>query len=197
MAPIERKNIDLSSLKKSQCPGVLHRGPGSGKGTQCEKIVAKYGLTHLSSGDLLREEVKSGSPRGGQLTKMMQAGELVPLEIVLDLIKEAMVKAIGKKSNGFLIDGYPREIQPSKLVIFLDVSEETLVSRCMKRGLTSGRVDDNVETITKRLQTFQQATKPVIDHYEKKNKLVRIKGEGSVDEIFAEVIKHLNKAMSK
>ncbi|KAI6180057.1 Adenylate kinase isoenzyme 1 [Aphelenchoides besseyi] len=208
MAPIERKNIDLSSLKKANVPVFfIVGGPGSGKGTQCEKIVAKYGLTHLSSGDLLREEVKSGSPRGGQLTKMMQAGELVPLEIVLDLIKEAMVKAIGKKSNGFLIDGYPREvkqgdqfeleIQSSKLVIFFDVSEETLVSRCMKRGLTSGRVDDNVETIKKRLQTFQQATKPVIEHYEKKNKLVRIKGEGSVDKIFAEVTKHLDKAMSK
>lgn len=90
---------------------MLSGGPGSGKGTQCEKIVAKYGLSHLSSGDLLRDEVKSGSARGSELTKIMEAGQLVPLEVVLDLIKEAMVKAVAKGSKGFLIDGYPREVK--------------------------------------------------------------------------------------
>ncbi|KAI6232162.1 Adenylate kinase isoenzyme 1 [Aphelenchoides besseyi] len=204
MAPIERKQIDLTPLKEANVPVFfIVGGPGSGKGTQCEKIVAKYGLTHLSSGDLLREEVKSGSPRGGQLTKMMQAGELVPLEIVLDLVKEAILKAVKNGSRGFLIDGYPREvkqgdqfeeeIQPCKLVIFFDVSEETLVNRCLQRGLTSGRVDDNVNTIKKRLQTFNTATQPVVDHYIQKQKLVRIKGEGSVEEIFVEVSDHLQK----
>ena len=84
-------------------------GPGSGKGTQCEKIVDKYGYTHLSSGDLLRAEVKSGSERGKQLNEMMQRGELVPNEIVLDMIRDAML-ANADKSNGFLIDGYPRQV---------------------------------------------------------------------------------------
>lgn len=84
-------------------------GPGSGKGTQCERIVAKYGYTHLSSGDLLRAEVKSGSARGQMLNEMMEKGELVSNQIVLDMIKDAMLNKI-ETSNGFLIDGYPREV---------------------------------------------------------------------------------------
>ncbi|TKR72435.1 hypothetical protein L596_019881 [Steinernema carpocapsae] len=204
---VERKNIDLGPLKAANVPiFFIVGGPGSGKGTQCEKIVAKYGLTHLSSGDLLRAEVKSGSPRGTQLTKIMEAGELVPLEVVLDLIKEAMLEAIKKGSKGFLIDGYPREvkqgeqfeaeIQPSKLVVYFDVSEETLVKRLLHRAKTSGRADDNMETIKKRLHTFNNATAPVVLHYEKKGKLARIKAEGSVDEIFAVVTSHLDKAVA-
>uniref|UniRef100_A0A1I7YJ73 Adenylate kinase isoenzyme 1 n=1 Tax=Steinernema glaseri TaxID=37863 RepID=A0A1I7YJ73_9BILA len=207
MAPVvERKKIDLAPLKAANVPiFFIVGGPGSGKGTQCEKIVAKYGLTHLSSGDLLRAEVKSGSSRGAQLTKIMEAGELVPLEVVLDLIKEAMLEAIKKGSKGFLIDGYPREvkqgeqfeseIQPAKLAIFFDVSEETLVKRLLKRAETSGRADDNMETIKKRLHTFNSATAPVVAHYGKQGKLVRIKAEGTVDEIFAVVTTHLDKAV--
>ncbi|PIO75207.1 adenylate kinase isoenzyme 5 domain protein [Teladorsagia circumcincta] len=109
---MDRKKIDLTPLKKANVPiFFIVGGPGSGKGTQCEKIVAKYGLSHLSSGDLLRDEVKSGSPRGAKLDKIMKAGELVPLEVVLDLVKEAMLKEIAKCSKGFLIDGYPRDVK--------------------------------------------------------------------------------------
>ncbi|KAI6219706.1 hypothetical protein M3Y95_01095300 [Aphelenchoides besseyi] len=171
-----RSEVKLEPSRLANVPiFFIVGGPSSGKSTQCEKIVAKYGLTHLSSGDLCREEVKLGSKRGSELAKIMEAGELVPLEIVLDLIKEAMVKAIGKESKGFLIEGYPREvkqgdqfeaeIQPCKLVIFFDVSEKTLVNRWKQRRLTSGRVDDKVKSIKKRLQTFNTATQPVVDHY--------------------------------
>ncbi|KAK6112966.1 adenylate kinase [Brugia pahangi] len=205
-AKIERKNIDLTPLKKANVPiFFIVGGPGSGKGTQCDKIVAKYGLTHLSSGDLLRAEVKSGSPRGSELNKLMQNGELVPLEIVLDLVKEAMIEAIAKGSKGFLIDGYPREvkqgeqfeneIQPAKLVLFFDVSEDTLVKRCLHRAETSGRVDDNIDTIKKRLHTYITATAPVVDYYEKQGKLIKIPSEGAVDEIFKVVQQHLDKAV--
>ncbi|CAI4228794.1 unnamed protein product [Auanema sp. JU1783] len=207
MAPIDRKNIDLTQLKQANVPiFFIVGGPGSGKGTQCEKIVAKYGLSHLSSGDLLRDEVKSGSSRGSQLTQIMEAGQLVPLEVVLDLIKEAMLKAVEKGSKGFLIDGYPREvsqgeqfeseIQDAKLVLFFDVEEETLVKRLLKRAETSGRADDNSETIKKRLHTFTTATAPVVDYYEKKGKLVKINAEGSVDSIFAVVTENLDKAVA-
>ncbi|GMT31554.1 hypothetical protein PFISCL1PPCAC_22851, partial [Pristionchus fissidentatus] len=200
------KTIDLAPLKKANVPiFFIVGGPGSGKGTQCEKIVAKYGLSHLSSGDLLRDEVKSGSPRGAQLTKIMEAGQLVPLTVVLDLIKEAMLKEVAKGSKGFLIDGYPREvaqgdqfeaeIMPAKLAVYFEVSEETLVKRLLKRAETSGRADDNMDTIKLRLKTFNEATAPVVAHYEKKRKLARIKAEGTVDEIFAEVDKHFDKAM--
>ncbi|KAF8385583.1 hypothetical protein PRIPAC_74725 [Pristionchus pacificus] len=200
------KKIDLTPLKKAGVPiFFIVGGPGSGKGTQCEKIVAKYGLSHLSSGDLLRAEVKSGSSRGAELTKIMEAGQLVPLTVVLDLIKEAMLKEVAKGSKGFLIDGYPREvaqgdqfeaeIMPAKLAVYFEVSEDTLVKRLLKRAETSGRADDNMDTIKKRLKTFNEATAPVVAHYEKKGKLARIKAEGTVDEIFAEVVKHLDKAI--
>uniref|UniRef100_A0A0N4Z7L5 Adenylate kinase isoenzyme 1 n=1 Tax=Parastrongyloides trichosuri TaxID=131310 RepID=A0A0N4Z7L5_PARTI len=203
MAPT-RKDIDLTPLKKANVPIIfIVGGPGSGKGTQCDKIVAKYGLTHLSSGDLLRDELKSGSSRAAELLKIMELGQLVPLEVVLDLIKEAMVKAIQKGSKGFLIDGYPREvkqgeqfeseIQEAKTVIYFEVVEATLVKRLLGRAATSGRADDNEETIKKRIVTFNQSTAPVVDYYEKKGKLCRINAEGSVDDIFNKVVSHLDK----
>jgi len=177
-------------------------GPGSGEGTQCAKMVAKYGLSHLSSGDLLRDEVQSGSARGSELTKIMESGQLVPLEVVLDLIKEAMLKEFSKGSKGFLIDGYPREIKQgdqfeseimeSALVIYFDVPAATMTDRLLGRAQTSGRVDDNIDTIKKRLDTFYKQTEPVVDHYKKKGKLCHIKAEGSVDQIFGEVEKSLD-----
>merc|ERR1712112_568335 len=102
--------VDCSALTASGLPIVwVLGGPGCGKGTQCDKIVAQYGFTHLSSGDLLREEVASGSERGKNLTAIMESGQLAPLATVLDLLAEAMLKKLGG-SKGFLIDGYPREV---------------------------------------------------------------------------------------
>merc|ERR1712002_281119 len=106
--------VDCSALTASGLPIVwVLGGPGCGKGTQCDKIVAKYGYTHLSSGDLLRAEVQSGSERGKQLTAIMEKGDLVPMFVVLDLLAEAMLAKLGG-SKGFLIDGYPREVQQGK-----------------------------------------------------------------------------------
>uniref|UniRef100_A0A0K0FTY1 adenylate kinase n=1 Tax=Strongyloides venezuelensis TaxID=75913 RepID=A0A0K0FTY1_STRVS len=202
-----RKNIDLSALKKANVPIIfIVGGPGSGKGTQCDKIVAKYGFTHISSGDLLREELKSGSERAGELLKIMELGQLVPMEVVLDLIKERILQCIEKGSKGFLIDGYPREviqgstfeseIQEAKTVIYFEVSEASLVKRLLGRALTSGRADDNEETIKKRIETFNKSTAPVVEYYEKKGKLHKINAEGSVDEIFSKVSFHLDKILS-
>ncbi|GFX46853.1 adenylate kinase isoenzyme 1 [Trichonephila clavipes] len=171
-------------------------GPGSGKGTQCERIVEKYGFTHLSTGDLLREECKSGSQRGARLVDIMKKGQLVPNEEVLLLLKEAMLKNLAN-SKGFLIDGYPREVgqavefekQVSKcsFLLFFDVPDDIMKERLMNRGKTSGRADDNEETITKRLLTFHNHTQPILDHYG--DKVKKIPGSGTVDEIFAEVTK--------
>jgi len=170
-------------------------GPGSGKGTQCNKIVEKYGYTHLSTGDLLRDEVQSGSPLGRELNEIMQRGELVSLENVLTLLKEAMLRH--PASRGFLIDGYPREVEQGirfeadvahvNSVIYFEVADETMKVRLCKRGETSGRSDDNEETILKRLKTFHDLTEPVIEHYSKQGKVCKIVAEGSVDEIFAKV----------
>lgn len=176
-------------------------GPGCGKGTQCDKIIAKYGFLHLSSGDLLREEVSSGSPRGAQLQELMSKGLFVPTDVVLELIKERMNKAreAGTKP-GFLIDGYPRELEqgilfekdvcPVDLIIFFDVANETLKKRLMGRAAVSQRADDNEETIKKRIEIFNQKNDQIVKHYEKK--VVRINAEGSVDDIFAEVSKALD-----
>ncbi|XP_052220211.1 adenylate kinase isoenzyme 5-like isoform X2 [Dreissena polymorpha] len=176
-------------------------GPGSGKGTQCAKIVEKYGFCHLSSGDLLREEVGSGSERGKRLNEIMEKGELVSLDVVLELIREAMEKKMSE-TKCFLIDGYPREmnqgtrfekeITECSNVLYFEVSDDTMVSRLMERGKTSGRVDDNEQTIKKRLQTFHNQTQPVIDHYTGKNKVVKISAEGGVDAVFTEVQTFMN-----
>ncbi|KAK8393016.1 hypothetical protein O3P69_013213 [Scylla paramamosain] len=108
-AAVERKQLDLAPLRDAKLPVIfVLGGPGCGKGTQCEKIVKQYGFTHLSSGDLLRDEVSSGSERGKALNAIMEKGDLVPLEVVLDLLAEAMLKRVST-SKGFLIDGYPRE----------------------------------------------------------------------------------------
>lgn len=171
-------------------------GPGSGKGTQCERIVAKYGYTHLSSGDLLRAEVKSGSDRGKMLNELMEKGELVTNQIVLDMIKDAMI-AKCESSKGFLIDGYPRQVDqglefekqiaPCKLVLYVEASDETMTKRLLNRGLSSGRVDDNEATIKNRLATFHQHTKPVVDHYSKQNKLRGVSSEQAPDVVFTQV----------
>ncbi|KAK1334106.1 hypothetical protein QTO34_005106 [Cnephaeus nilssonii] len=157
-------------LKKTKIIFVVG-GPGSGKGTQCEKIVQKYGYTHLSTGDLLRAEVSSGSARGKMLSEIMEKGQLVPLETVLDMLRDAMMAAV-ETSKGFLIDGYPREVQQGEefeqrigqptLLLYVDAGAETMTKRLLKRGETSGRVDDNEETIKKRLDTYYKATEPVI-----------------------------------
>ncbi|CAF1446892.1 unnamed protein product [Adineta ricciae] len=171
-------------------------GPGSGKGTQCERIVQKYGFTHLSTGDLLRDAVQSKSERGEQLNALMKEGKLVPMEVVLDLLKEKMLET-ADKSKGFLIDGYPREvpqakkfeelIAPCDLVLYVQATDETMTKRLLHRGQTSGRVDDNEETIKKRLKTFHNQTIPVLDLYERRNKLVEVNSELLPDEVFKEV----------
>ncbi|KAK9392465.1 adenylate kinase isoenzyme 1 [Crotalus adamanteus] len=176
-------------------------GPGSGKGTQCEKIVQKYGYTHLSTGDLLREEVSSGSDRGKKLSAIMEKGELVPLDTVLDMLRDAML-AKADKSKGYLIDGYPREVNQGvefekkiaapTLLLYVDAGKDTMVKRLLKRGETSGRVDDNEETIKKRLDTYYKATEPVIAYYEKKGIVCKVNAEGTVDEVFKQVCTHLD-----
>jgi len=197
---VERKNLDLVPLRNAKLPVIfVLGGPGCGKGTQCERIVAKYGYTHLSSGDLLRDEVKSGSERGKALNAIMEKGDLVPLVVVLDLIAEEMLKKY-KTSKGFLIDGYPREqaqgvqfedqILPCTRVLYFDVPDEVMVERLLNRAKTSGRVDDNEATIKLRLNTFHKHSEPVIEYY--KNKCYKIVALKTPDEVFVEVAKVLD-----
>ncbi|XP_078502793.1 adenylate kinase isoenzyme 1 isoform X2 [Lissotriton helveticus] len=191
------KDSDPRAEKLKTCKIIfVVGGPGSGKGTQCEKIVAKYGYTHLSSGDLLRAEVKAGSERGKKAAAIMEKGDLVPLDMVLDMLKDAMM-AKANESKGFLIDGYPRDVQqgqefekkigPPSLLLYIDVKSETMLQRLLKRAETSGRADDNEQTIKKRLETFYKATEPVIAFYESRGIVRKINAEGTVDQVFQQV----------
>jgi adenylate kinase len=174
-------------------------GPGSGKGTQCERIVAKYGYQHLSAGDLLRDEVASGSEAGKMCSEIMKEGKLVPMAVTIQLLKNAMVRS-GK--DKFLIDGFPRALDQAfefekgimkpRAVLFFDCPMEVMEERLLNRGKTSGRADDNAETIKKRFVTFTEQSLPVTDHYAKEGKLHKISAVPAPDEVFGEVVKALD-----
>lgn len=175
-------------------------GPGSGKGTQCDMIVKEYGFKHLSAGDLLREEVKKGTELGKELEGIMKEGKLVPTDVTVKLLREAMEKST---ADTFLIDGFPREIQqakffkrevkPPQLVIYYDCPEDVMKERLLKRAQTSGRADDNEDTITKRFKTFLECTMPVVEDYEQKGLLVRISAVPPPEEVFKETERAIEK----
>ncbi|KAJ8729699.1 hypothetical protein PYW08_001280 [Mythimna loreyi] len=174
-------------------------GPGAGKSTQCEMIVAKYGFTHLSTGELLRAEVECGSERSKYLTAIMDQGGLVPNEVVLCLLKEA-IEIMEADSNGFLLDGYPRErcqaitfeetIASPTAILYFEVSDATLTQRLLDRAPTSDRTDDNEATIKQRLKVFLDNNQDLLDQYP--NLISRINAESSREAIFAEVEKVLD-----
>lgn len=172
-------------------------GPGAGKGTQCQRIVETFQFVHLSAGDLLREEMgRPDSKYGKLISYYIKEGKIVPSEVTIMLLKMAMKKS-GK--NRFLIDGFPRALSQAekfeqyvcegRLVLFYDCNEEVLMKRLLKRGETSGRTDDNVESIRKRFKTFKETTYPVIEYFEKRNKVRKLDASRSVEEIFKETAK--------
>jgi adenylate kinase len=183
---------------------ILFGPPGSGKGTQSEKLIEKYGLIHLSTGNLLREEIASQTDLGLAAKSYMDKGELVPDEVVLGMIACALDANV--HANGFLFDGFPRTVAQAKgldemlekrgsgidLVLALEVGEEELVSRLVNRGKTSGRSDDNEEVIRARIVEYGNKTAAVADHYAESDKVIHIKGEGSVDEIFDSLCRQIN-----
>ena len=188
---------------------ILFGPPGSGKGTQSEKLIAKYHLRHLSTGDLLRSEISRKTPLGIEAKKLMDKGNLVPDEVVIGMINDAV--DMNMESAGFLFDGFPRTaVQAEELdnllarkhtcidvMIALEVSEDELIKRLSKRGETSGRSDDTNEIVIRaRIAEYHKKTATVADHYRKAQKVVLIKGEGTVDEIFGRLsaeIDHLMK----
>ena len=179
---------------------ILFGPPGSGKGTQSEKLVDKYGLMHLSTGNLLREEIAQKTPLGLEAKSFMDKGQLVPDEVVIGMVDSYFDKH--PEAKGFLFDGFPRtvaqavaldkllELKKTEIasVLALEVTEEELVKRLLNRGKTSGRSDDtNEDVIRKRFAVYSNETTPVADHYRKARKFQSIKGEGSVDEIFSSI----------
>lgn len=188
---------------------ILFGPPGSGKGTQSEKLIATYGLKHLSTGDLLRSEIAAQTPLGLEAKSFMDKGQLVPDEVVIGMISSALDQ--NPQAKGFLFDGFPRteaqSIALDKLlklkqteigvVLALDVSEEELVKRLLNRGKTSGRSDDTNETVIRaRITEYQQKTTVVANYYSGFDKVVHIKGEGTVDEIFASLRSEIDQRLS-
>ncbi len=185
---------------------ILFGPPGSGKGTQSEKLIARYGLKHLSTGDLLRSEISQQTALGLEAKKIMDKGQLVPDEVVIGMISSALDG--NPDAKGFLFDGFPRtdkqaealdkllELKKTSIAVMLAliVSEEELVKRLVKRGETSGRSDDSNEGVIRaRIAEYNSKTAAVAEYYKKFDKVVLVKGEGSVDDIFGGLCGEIDK----
>ena len=184
---------------------VIFGAPGSGKGTQSERIVEKYGINHISTGDVLRAEIKNGTELGKTAKGYIDQGQLIPDELMIDIL--ASVFDSFKVSKGVIFDGFPRTIaqaealkkmlaergQDVSVMVDLDVPEEELMVRLIKRGKDSGRADDNEETIKKRLHVYHSQTAPLIDWYKNEKKYQHINGLGTMEGIFAEICEAVDK----
>ena len=185
---------------------VLFGPPGSGKGTQAEKIISKYQLIHLSTGDMLRAEIAAKSKLGLEAKTLMDKGDLVPDAVVIDMIENKL--SSNSTAKGFVFDGFPRTVKqaealdellakykaPIKAVLSLFVSEEELTKRILKRGETSGRADDRNEEIVKnRVVEYRNKTAPLANYYIASGKLKQIPGEGTIEEIFALLSQEIDK----
>lgn len=173
-------------------------GPGSGKGTQCGKLVKDYGCIHLSAGDLLRaEQERKGSKYGELIANCIKDGLIVPQEVTVALLQQAIENEYAKGNKLFLIDGFPRkmdqaitfenQIAKSALTIFFECPEQVMLQRLLQRGKTSGRTDDNIESIKKRFVTFVNTSMPVVEHFEKENKVIKVSCDKPVDEVYSQV----------
>ncbi len=181
---------------------VIFGAPGSGKGTQSDLLIKEYNLAHISTGDVLRAEMKAGTPLGKTAEGYIKEGKLVPDSIIIDMLRETLLSLDGDKA-GVIFDGFPRTIAQAEeldkmlaaqgesvtCVIGLEVDEEELIQRIILRGQTSGRSDDNHETVKKRLDTYNNQTLPLRDYYIRQGKYIKIVGVGAIDDIFANIKK--------
>lgn len=185
---------------------ILCGAPGCGKGTQSEFITKKYGLTHLSTGEIMRAEIKSGSELGQLIDSYISQGHLVPDEVTMRLL-ENYINSLPADTKGLIFDGFPRNLNQAvqlemlmkkrgditAVLIDINVPEDEIIRRLIERGKTSGRADDNLETIKERLIVYHDQTRPVDDYYELHDKYVRIQGLGTISEIFGRISRVLDK----
>ena len=186
-------------------------GPGAGKGTQCANLVRDYNFTHLSAGDLLRaEQDRKDSEFGDLIKSYIKDGKIVPMEVTVQLLENAMTEVVEKDKDHkgkFLIDGFPRKMDqalkfeetvcPSKFVLFYDCPEEEMQKRLLKRGETSGRSDDNAESIKKRFRTFVETSMPVVDFFQKQDRVIKIAATKTPDEVYEETKGKLEQRLGK
>ncbi|MDE6609161.1 MAG: adenylate kinase [Muribaculaceae bacterium] len=184
---------------------VIFGPPGSGKGTQSDKITDRYGLFHISTGDVLRKHIKDGTDLGKTAEDYISKGQLIPDQLMIDIL-DAHLEANPESKKGVIFDGFPRTIPQAEAlngllekrgtaidaVVGLEVDDAELMDRLVKRGESSGRSDDNPETIRKRLDVYHSSTKPLKDYYTKTGHYRSIKGMGGIDEVFEEICSHLD-----
>lgn len=185
---------------------ILCGAPGCGKGTQSEFIVSKYNLHHLSTGEMMRAEMASGSELGKVLDSYISQGHLVPDDITIKIL-EQYINNLPADTKGIIFDGFPRTLNQAvqlerlmkkrgdttAMLIDINVPEDEIIRRLLERGKTSGRADDNIETIKERLKVYHEQTRPVDDYYELNDKYVRIQGLGTISGIFGRISRVLDK----
>jgi adenylate kinase len=185
---------------------LLLAPPGAGKGTQGTRIAEHYGIEHVASGDMLRAEVASGTPLGQEAQSLMAAGELVPDQLVIDMMLDKVLESPG----GWILDGFPRTLSQAEAayawgkrrgltfdaVLSLRVPEDELLRRLLTRARTEGRSDDDEATIRHRLEVFHEQTEPLEDYYEGRGVLVPVDAVGPVDEVTDRIIKALDAQVS-
>jgi adenylate kinase len=176
---------------------VIFGAPGSGKGTQSDLIKKRYNLAHVSTGEVLREEMKNGTELGKTAKGYVEKGQLVPDDLICDMLDKALDR-LPEDAKGVIFDGFPRTIPQAEalegilrkrgwdisILLDLQVEEEELIKRLIERGKNSGRTDDNEETVKSRLKVYHTQTAPLAEHYKKKSKHVAVKGIGTVGDIF-------------
>jgi adenylate kinase len=180
--------------------GIIFGPPGSGKGTQAAKIEKEFGLKHLSTGEILRAEVARGTPTGKEVGRVIAAGDLVPDELIVEIVRRLLPEA--EAGAGVLLDGFPRTVRQAQaldsmladeghrvdFVIALDVPETELIDRILHRAAMEGRADDTREAITERMHEYHDRTEAVLDHYRNKGVPVqKVSGVGSPDEVFERI----------
>ena len=180
---------------------VIFGAPGSGKGTQSDKIIENYKLFHISTGDVLRDNIRRGTELGKIAKGYIDQGQLVPDELIIDILAQVLDENKENASEGVIFDGFPRTIPQAEAleqlladrgtkidaVVGLEVPEEELIKRILLRGQMSGRSDDNEETARKRLDTYHRQTSPLKAYYEEQGKYRAINGLGSIDDIFQSI----------
>lgn len=204
--PVQSNNTEAAFDPAKVSVVFILGGPGSGKGTQSASLVRDYGFKHLSAGDLLREEQdREGSEYGQMIKDYIKDGLIVPMEVTVKLLENAMHRTLDEEkdhSSRFLIDGFPRKLDQavffeqtvclSKCTIFLDCPEDVMHDRLINRGKTSGRADDNEESIKKRFRTFVETSMPVVEMFRAEHKVIEVSATASPEEVYKGVVKGLS-----
>lgn len=190
---------------------VIFGAPGSGKGTQSERLIERYGFHHISTGEVLRSHIKRGTELGKVADGYISKGQLIPDELMVEILADVLDHEVAQGAKGVIFDGFPRTVAQAEaletmlaergrkvdVVVGLETDDDELTQRLIKRGIDSGRSDDNPETIRKRLDVYHSQTAPLKEYYTKRGQYKRIEGKGHPDEIFKTITGHVDPLTGK